>query len=343
MNKKDSINNILRLLEEETKKLKKKKKKKKFSPVAITPFKRSFGSMFFMDAGVSESLNEGYGQKPVTKKFDHLKWPLNEFQKHFLDDFINIEDESLSDKDFDYASKRTGIPVPSIKSIKNTYSDKKAPETTVEEMKRIHQELVGGTLDAANAQFTDARDLPKDKSGRLYPMNPEPKFRSKSLKELENENMNDSIERIHERDTPDFMYEWLMYFVEGSGKIKVNESKLLNSIFLNSPIKYKYVLFSFDLPIKENKASAFDLMSNKNLPELKEFNNLVEEFNKTFGTNFIIEHQYTGDDNFLKVVLENAQNTDGKKIFNKKQIDMSFTDEKRFAFFEAMKGIHGQD
>lgn len=348
MNKKDSINNILRLLEEETKKLK-KKKKKKFSPVAITPFRRPMGSIFSMDAGVSmgESLNEGYGQKPVTKKFDHLKWKLNEFQKHFLDDFIEIPDESLKESDFEYASKRTGIPAASIKSIRNTYGVKKTPEETVDKLKKMHQEIVGGTLDAANAQFTDVRDIPQEKSGRFYPMNPEPKFRGKSLKELSYESdMNElggQLGRIHERELPDFMYEWLMYYIEGSGKMNIKESKLLNSIFSDSPIKYKYVLFSLDVPIKENKASAYDLMSNKNLPELKEFNNLVEEFNKTFGTNFIIEYQYTGNDKFLKVVLENAQNTDGKKVFNKKQIDMSMTDERRMSFFEAMKGMYGED
>lgn len=201
-------------------------------------------------------------------------------------------------------------------------------------------------LDDANNTFTDVRDIPKEKNGKVFQMNPEPKFRGKSLKELDYENemnaLGGKLGRIHERELPGFMYEWLMYFIEGSGKMKIKESKLLNSIFLDSPIKYKYVLFSLDVPIQENKISAYDLMSNKNLSELKDFNNLVEEFNKTFGTNFIIEYQYTGNDNFLKVVLENAQNTDGQKVFNRKQIDMSFTDEKRAAFFEAMKGIHGQ-
>ena len=88
MEKKAIIDIVLRLLSEEAKKIK-KKKKSKFSPVAISPIRRPLGSMFYMDAVVSmaESLNEGHGQKAVTKKFDHLKWQLNEFQKHFLEDF----------------------------------------------------------------------------------------------------------------------------------------------------------------------------------------------------------------------------------------------------------------
>jgi len=346
MNKKDSINSILRLLEEETKKLKKKKKKKKFSPVAITPFRRSFGSIFSMDAAVSESLNEGYGQKPVTKKFDHLKWKLNEYQKHFLDDFISIQEESLKASDYEYASKQTGIPAASIKSIRNTYGSE-INSASNDELKKHHQDTVGKMLDDANDTFTDVRNIPQEKNGKVFQMNPEPKFRGKSLKELEYEKemnvLGGKLGRIHERELPGFMYEWLMYFVEGSGKMKIKESKLLNSIFLDSPIKYKYVMFSLDVPIQENKISAYDLMSNKNLSELKEFNNLVEEFNKTFGTNFIIEYQYTGNDKSLKVVLENAQNTDGQKVFNRKQIDMSFTDERRMAFFEAMKGMYGED
>jgi len=358
MNKKDSINSILRLLEEETKKLK-KKKKKKLSPVAITPFRRSFGSIFSMDAAVSMEESEMLSEsiiKPITKKFDHLKWKLNDFQKQFLDDFINIPEESLRKEDWEYASKRTGIPIASIKSIRNTYADIKTPEQAAKEALRAQNQLGlgGGSVAAAKevendaiSQISDISDLPKEKSGNQWSMNPNPEFRNKSLRQIKYEdNMaaeaGGGLNKIYERKLPEFMYEWLMYYIEGSEKIKIKESKLLDSIFSNSPIKYKYILFSLDIPIQENKIAAYDLMSNKNLPELSEFSNLVEEFNNTFSTNFIIEYQYTGNDNFLKVVLKNAQNTDGNKVFNNKQIDMSFTDEKRAAFFQAMKGIHGQ-
>ena len=331
MKKKDTIDSLLKLLGEETKKLKKKKRKK--HPLVATPvLRRPMGSIFYMDAGVSmnESLNEGYGQKPVTKKFDHLKWKLNEFQKHFLDDFINVPDESLRKEDFEYASKRTGIPMESIKSIKNTLSDKKTPEATIEEMQKMHRELVGGTLDAANNQFTDVRNAPQEKEGRFWSMNPNPDFRNMTPGEAMYKAKNGETGGLHkkyERELPGFMYEWLLYFIEGSEKFKITESKLMNDFNSNKFNKYKFILFSFDVSLKESKAHAYDLVStDSKLKELNEFREKINEFNETFGTNFIIGNQYTGNDGFLKVVLENAQITDGKNIYNREFINMEDTD-----------------
>lgn len=334
MNKKDTIESIIKLLKEETKRLKKKNKKK--SPIDAPILRRPMGSIFYMDAGVSmaESLNEGYGQKAVPKKFDHLKWQLNEFQKHFLDDFINIADDSLKKEDYEYASKRTNIPIESIKSIKNTLGDKKTPGATLEEMERIHRELVGGTLEAANSQFTDVRDVPKEKKGKQWPMNPSPEFRGKSLKELqwvdEMNSLGGQLTRKHEVELPKFMYEWLLYFIEGSEKFKITESKLMNDFHSSKFDNYKFILFSFDVPLKESNAHAYDLVSaDSKLKELEEFNEKINEFNSTFATNFIITNQYTGSDGLLKVVIENAQITDGQRIYNRKFIDMEDNDIKK--------------
>jgi hypothetical protein len=343
MKNKPAIDFIVRLLSEETKKIK-KKKKKNFSPVAIAPIRRPLGSMFYMDAGVSmaESLNEGYGQKPVTKKFDHLKWQLNEFQKHFLDDFINIPDESLRKEDFEYASKRTGIPLESIKSIKNTLSDKKTEEEIFNERLKVSQELgmgSGGIFDkqieaAANSEFASVRDLPTDKIGMQWSMNPNPAFRGKSLKELQwSDEMNEKggqLVRKHERELPGFMYEWLLYYIEGSEKFKITESKLMNDFHSTKFDKYKFVLFSFDVALKESKAHAYDNAStNAKLKELDEINEKLNEFNSMFGTNFIVTNQYTGNDGFLKVVIENAQITDGQRVYEREFINMEDNDIKK--------------
>lgn len=343
MSKRESINNILKLLAEEAKKL--KKKKKKFSPVAIGPITRPMGSIFSMDAAVSmgENLNEGYGQKPVTKKFDHLKWQLNEFQKHFLDDFINIPDEALADKDFEYASKRTGIPLQSLKSIRNTYGTPELgyakPDVTIGSMFDAgHKGPTAKEMGLGNVPIT------KHATKTIQP-NQNPEFRNKSLGQIRYEKemsgLGGKLKRSADRELPEFMYEWLMFFIEGSEKTKIKESKILNSAFSQKGDKNKYVLFSIDIPLKENNLSAVDLASSRNLLELKEFEESIIEFNKTFGTNFVIEHQFTGDDGFLKVVLENAQTTDGQKIFNKKKIDMTMTDEKRASLFNSMKSMYG--
>lgn len=335
MNNKKLINTILRLLEQETKKIKKKKKSIVSAPIITRPMGSTFS---FMDAGVSmaESLNEGYGQKPVTKKFDHLKWPLNEFQKHFLEDFIEVPDESLKLEDYKYMSSRTGIPVESLKSIKNTLSSRKTEEEIFEEMKNIQNQLgLGGgmldekTIEDANTKFTDVRDITKDK--KSWSMNQNPAFRGKSLKELqwsdEMDEKGGQLVREHEKELPGFMYEWLMYFIEGTEEFKITESKIMNDFHSTKFDKSKYVLFSLDMILKESKAHAYDNSSaNYGLKELQNFRDKIDEFNETFKTNFVIANQYTGSDGFLKVVLENAQLTDGKKTYNRKFINMDDND-----------------
>lgn len=337
MNNKKLINTILRLLEQETKKIKKKKNRIVSSPI----IKRPMGSFFSLDVGVSmaESLNEGYGQKPVTKKFDHLKWPLNEFQKHFLEDFIEVPDESLKLEDYKYMSSRTGIPVESLKSIKNTLSSRRTEEEIFEEMKNIQNQLgLGGgmlddkTIEDANSQFTDVRDISKDK--KSWSMNQNPEFRNKSLKELEYDSktagLAGKLTREHEKELPGFMYEWLMYFIEGTEEFKITESKIMNDFHSTKFDKSKYVLFSLDMILKESKAHAYDNSSaNYGLKELQNFRDKINEFNDTFKTNFIIANQYTGSDGFLKVVLENAQLTDGEKTYNRKSINMDDNDIKK--------------
>jgi len=353
MKKKETIESILKLLAEETKRIK-KKKKKKHSSVSAPIITRPFGSMFYMDVGVStaESINESRSIiKPITKKFDHLKWKLSDFQKQFLDDFIGVPDEQLKEKDFEYASKRTGIPVASIKSIKNTHTEKKTPEELHKENLKIQRELGlgGGMLDEkviedANTELTQVRDLPTDKSGKLWSMNPNPEFRNKSLGQIKYEDnlsaeAGGGVNKMHERKLPKFMFEWLLYFLEGSEKFKITESKLLNDFHSNKYEDYKFILFSIDSLMKESGAHPYDIASNTRMSETKEVEQKLKEFNEMFGTNFIIGNQYTGVDGFLKIVIENAQATDGNRVYNRKFIDMNDTD-----IAKAMAlGYYGQD
>lgn len=339
MKKKEALDSLLKFLSEESKKIKKKKKK---SLVATPVLRRPMGSIFYMDAGVSmsETLNEGVGQKKVPTKFDHLKWKLDQFQKHFLDDFINVPDEALREEDYKYASKRTGIPVASIKSIKNTLSDLKTPEDYAKEALRAQKELGlgGGPSQAAKeieedalTQMTDVRDLPEEKSGMQWSMNPRPKFRGKSMKELAYEAESEELMggkkvKIFERELPKFMYEWVLYFIEGSEICKITESKLMNDFHSTKFDNYKFVLFSIDKGVKESGAHPYDISSNTKINETKEIENKLKEFNEIFATNFIISNQYLGSDGFLKVVIENAQVTDGKNVMNRKFLDFSVTD-----------------
>lgn len=341
MNKKDTINIIFKLLAEETKKAKKKKKKKKSSIVAMPVLRRPMGSIFYMDAAVSESLNENseVAMKPITKKFNSLKWKLNDFQKQFLDDFINIPESVIKSDDLIYASNRTGIPVESIKSIRNTYG--------TPEFEYVKEDVVNGSaFNAAHKGPTaielglTGNALPKN-TGKIMQVNQNPDFRAMTPGETMYKRTYDAIQKQHEVELPNFMYEWLLYFIEGSTKSKITESKLMNELNSTMFDKYKFVLFSFDIPLSESGAHAYDLASNNEIPMLKEFYQKVKDFNSTFGTNFVVLNQFSGTDGFVKVVIENAQLTDGVKVYNRKFLDMSMTDEKREAIYNANKSIYG--
>lgn len=334
MKNRDLVNILLSLLNEEVKRAKKGKKKKS-TPI----FTRPINSLFAMDVNLSLAdtgmLSESI-IKPITKKFDHLKWKLDDFQKQFLDDFISISDELLKKEDFVYASKRTGIPVENIKSIKNTLSDKKTIEQIQAEQKKLEKELgLGGAvlsqdiIDDANSEMTNIRDLPQEKSGKQWSMNPNPKFRSQTPAEAiynSEYGSNGGLQKQRERPLPSFLYEWLMYAILGEENLNINDSKLLDELNSTNTDKYKFVLFSVDFPIKESKAHPYDIVSNTKLEPIRKIEERVDEFNKIFGTNFVVFNQFTGEDGLIKIVFENAQLTDGKNVFNREFLDMSDTD-----------------
>jgi len=329
MNKKKTIDAILEILALETRKI----KKKKDSPVAISPLRRPMGSIFSMDAVASgvDMVSESNGEvaiKGVPRTFDHLKWKLNDYQKSFLQEFIEIPDEGLKEEDYKYASKFTGIPLTNIKSIKNTYAQKI--------MDSYHKPDVvkGSRFDAAHAApnaielgLGSASTLPK-RSSRTTMMNPEPNFRGKSFKEL---SFNDgpTISRMQERELAGYIYEWAMYFIEGSGKFKVQESKVVE----NSRFGRKDKTIIVEIKSEEKLTDGFlDFASGRKMIETMELEKILEEFNSNFNTNFIIENQFTNKSGNLSFIIENNQTTDGRKIINKKTIDMTYTDEARLRF-----------
>jgi hypothetical protein len=137
------------------------------------------------------------------------------------------------------------------------------------------------------------------------------------------------LNRKRERDLPNFIYEWLLYFIEGSEQFKITESKLMNDFHSNKFDKCKFILFSLDVLIKESGSHPYDIGSNTKVKEIQELENKLKEFNNIFGTNFVVINQYTGSDGFLKVILENAQVVDNFGIYNRKFIDMSDNDIKK--------------
>jgi hypothetical protein len=340
MDKKKTIDAIFEILAFEARKI---KKKKKFSPVAVAPIRRPMGSMFYMDAAVSvpdivseaASVPGNIAIKGVPKKFDNLKWKLNDYQKSFLDEFISIPSENLREEDYKYASKFTGIPLTNIKSIQNTYADKNINSYHKQDVIKGSKFDVGHKGPTAiEIGLGNTSTLPK-RSDKTATMNQDPKFRGKSLGEL-NFNDGSTINRVHERDLPEFMYEWVMYFIEGSEKFKIHETKVMEHSFVEKRKKAIVVEMNSEEKITDG---FLDFASGRKLKETLQLEELLKDFNANFETNFIIETQFTNKKGNLVIVIENNQTTDGKKVVNKKKIDMAFTDEKRQAAFNAAKAM----
>jgi len=324
MDKKKAIDTILSIITLEAKKIKKKK-----GVVAIAPLRRPMGSIFAMDAAVSDVISESSAIiKPIPKQFDNLKWKLNDYQKSFLGEFVDYPYESLREEDYAYASKVTGIPLTNIKSIRNTYG-RKQEEVKLEDLKKYHDATVGETLRQANAVFTDANKMPeKSVNGKQWMSNPDPHFRGKSFGEL-NFNAGHTITREHEKELPEYLYEWAMYFIEGSGSFKIKDS----SVVENSRFGRKDKTIIVTMTSEEKITDGFlDFASGRKLKETIKLEEVLKEFNDGFDTNFIIENQFTNKDGNLVCVIENNQITDGRRVKETKVIDMTFTDEKRLAY-----------
>jgi hypothetical protein len=72
---------------------------------------------------VDESFGgSGIALRPLPRQFDHLKWPLNDNQRHYLHDLCNVNPDSIRESDIKSASKYLGIPEKNVKSILNTYN-----------------------------------------------------------------------------------------------------------------------------------------------------------------------------------------------------------------------------
>lgn len=72
--------------------------------------------------GLDESFNNGIALRELPRQFDHLKWPLNDNQRHYLHDLCSVNPDSITESDVKSASKYLGIPEKNVKSILNTYN-----------------------------------------------------------------------------------------------------------------------------------------------------------------------------------------------------------------------------
>lgn len=270
---------------EEGKKKKKKHKKPFYSTATMqTPT----GSIFYMDSAIGENfLNESTAAKILPVKFNHLKWKLNSEQKHFLDDFINIHPDTLKESDYKYASKRTGIPEASIKSIQNTYGEWNKPKQVIDNSHGRYGLGKGKPITAPEYEFeqkyrndvVNFKTISKEEADAL-------RFPKKTKRQQKYEadlygSIKGGIQRSNTLKEVKFD-DWAMYYIIGKLSPKdgrINEQKRVVEIDFEPTEDY----YDFQKSM---------LNSNKKSKHWIEVDKLLEEFNDAFGTAFQVVEQF---------------------------------------------------
>lgn len=294
-------------------KAKHKKKKKKNKPYFSTVnMATPTGSIFYMDAAVSENksirklirhilerymskknselLSEnvsGRGAvKVLPKTFDHLKWKLTADQKYFLDDFIHIHPDTLKESDYKYASKKTGIPESNLKSIQNTYGSWNKKSVDVGDHGRFKYGS-GKALTAPEYDFdpkyrhdiVNFKTISKEEADELrYPKKSlrQKKYESDLLKATGGMSKKSNIKKDIDYD------DWAMYYVMGKLNPKdgrINERRKIVEVDFEPSEDY----YDFQKSM---------LNSNKKSKYWLEVEKLLNEFNDVFGTSYTVRDQH---------------------------------------------------
>ena len=316
-NKPEDIDNISDLEEV-------KKKRKKNPNLMATPT----GSIFFMDAavsGISENkktenkknkkkvLTESLANRKVPKTFDHLKWSLNQQQKHFLQDFIDTHPDTMKESDYEYASKITGIPAKNVKSIQNTYGswNGKSDELDPQDI-NSYGKFAYGKGDVFNAKDYDFpqkyrndvvnfKTISKDEADNL-------RYPKKSLRQRKYESdlagsIGGSVRKSDVKRPEDNYDEWLKYYIVGEAKPKdcrLNKEK--NQIEVDFEPSDDYYDFHKSM-LNSNKKSKFWISVES----------LINQFNDAFGTYYMIDDQYDltqAKSNCIRLVVKEISTSD---------------------------------
>ena len=277
---------------------KKKNKKKIKQPLMATPT----GSIFFMDAAVSaisegkiskkKTLTESLANRKVPKTFDHLKWSLNQHQKHFLQDFIDTHPDGMKERDYEYVSSITGIPIKNIKSIQNTYGswNGKSDELDPQDV-NSYGKFAYGKGDVFNAKDYDFPQKYRDDVTNFKSVSKEEldaiRYPKKSLRQKKYEadlagSIGGSVKKSNVKRPEDNYDEWLKYYLIGEIKPKncvVNKDK--NQIEIDFEPTEDYYDFHKSM-LNSNKKSKFWIGVES----------LVNQFNDAFGTYYMVEDQF---------------------------------------------------
>lgn len=291
-------------------KLQEKKKRKKRNIIQTPTMQTPTGSIFYLDFATSENelreiirrvleneigggmLCEGVSgrsaAKPLTSRFDHLKWKLTASQKYFLDDFVDIHPDILKEQDYSYASRQTGIPIENLKSIQNTYgswNQKKAIESVDLSGSRFE-------INSKNALRADDYQIPqkyrhdvvnfkklsKEEADALR--YPKKTLAQRQFESGLNKATGGGLKRSNISEEVNYD-DWMMYFL--SGKLNPKDSRMNSN--------KRLVEIDFEVESDNRSFERAMLDSNKKSPHWIEIEKLINEFNNIFKTNYIVVDQ----------------------------------------------------
>ena len=124
------------------------------------------------------------------------------------------------------------------------------------------------------------------------------------------------IDKVAERKIPEFLYEWLCYVLKDKKNLPIIEAKVTNRLMSGIKDK-KAVRVILKGEMSENFSSGLDKISVKDDYKSMQVKNVLLEFNKVFGTNFLIADQYSTKEGHNNITIENYQTVIGNKVSNK--------------------------
>ncbi len=256
-------------------------------------------------------INEN--QRPLPRKFDHLKWKLSNNQKYYLEDLCDVNPESLRESDIKSASKFLGIPEKNVKSILNTYNEynplKEGGLMDSQESKNSRLTFGNKAANAIDIGIDNNTNSKPIRSGVQIKNNPplmskkemESKYNANMLDRVLYKNGNEHPSKVRERIYESLAKSLMLYLLVESKPSDIN-------------LRYdNKIQLDFELVIKENEFNKLSGGPNYENELHNKIKDLIAEFNNKFGSKYVIYEHIKINNGFRIFIEHNVTN----------QIDMS--------------------
>jgi hypothetical protein len=250
-----------------------------FEPFKVTGYIREIqrGNKEF--GRISEAI-QGIAIKALPRQFDHLKWKLNDNQKHYLSELCDVDPNSITETTVRSASKYLGIPESNMKSILNTYNTYNPMSEGVMELPNDSPFKLGNkpiTVAGAGMNVHNSNRKPVRANRTTYPL-------QDTMTKLEKQTMDYAISKNR--------------ILDRTGKPNEKE-RYYESVYTSLMMYLFCEVKPKDIKLNHNKQIQIDqepiLLEGENFSTenftFRKVKELVNSFNGIFNTNFrISEH-----------------------------------------------------